>query len=336
MRARANATSSLQESNSLYRMADQSPPFIGKWCIMQPNGCMNMKIEKNVVLRAPRTKVWDALTTEEGWTGWFSEGVIGDFTPGSTLTLDFGAHGLCYALVTDRKELELFQLKWHPGEDCTLEAYPAEQMTTITFRLSDHEKGTLLEMVEDGFESVSDARRAKALELNSEGWRWELVELEAYVNLGDRQLLAHDEVVRERIYAAPIQKVWDAVATPKGWEGWFVKSVEGTFEVGETPSAMFMETCRGGFKIIQRHEPNAFVFKWHPANMEGAEWTDFPEEEATTVVMSLTEVTEGTHLKIIESGFKNVRKEHFVTAMDLNADGWAQCMNMIGDYLNGA
>ena len=65
-----------------------------------------MDIRQEIVLKAPRETVWNALATPEGWTGWFSEEVQGSFQVGETLTLGFGKYGTCWAKVVERKERE--------------------------------------------------------------------------------------------------------------------------------------------------------------------------------------------------------------------------------------
>ena len=65
-------------------------------------------IKQELVVKAPRTKVWQALTTPDGWTGWFSDGVKGDFQVGSMLTMDFGDSTLCHCIVVEREELSSF------------------------------------------------------------------------------------------------------------------------------------------------------------------------------------------------------------------------------------
>lgn len=45
-------------------------------------------IKQELIIKAPRSKVWNVLTTAEGWTGWFSEGVKGNFTVGETLGVE--------------------------------------------------------------------------------------------------------------------------------------------------------------------------------------------------------------------------------------------------------
>jgi uncharacterized protein YndB with AHSA1/START domain len=146
------------------------------------------EIRKDMVLKAPLGTVWNALTTPEGWTGWFSDGVEGEFKVGEKLTLDFGKHGICWALVVERNEMSSFAYKWHPGEDCPIDKYPESEMTTVRFTLEDHPDGTKLTLVESGFENLPADRQAKSVLSNTEGWKWELDELQAFVERGERQV----------------------------------------------------------------------------------------------------------------------------------------------------
>lgn len=149
-----------------------------------------ISIRQELVLKATRQAVWDALTTPEGWTGWFRNRVEGEFHVGHTLALDFGEQGKCWGVVVERDELNAFAYKWHPGEDCVIDKYPESEMTTVRFSLSDHAEGTLLTMVERGFENVPETRRDKCVELNTGGWKYELEELRVFVEEGKRHALA--------------------------------------------------------------------------------------------------------------------------------------------------
>ena len=76
------------------------------------------RIEKTVVLRAPRARVWRALTNHEEFGQWF--GVIMDkpFTPGAAINgkiLDPKYAHMPFTMTIDRVEPErLFSIRWHP------------------------------------------------------------------------------------------------------------------------------------------------------------------------------------------------------------------------------
>jgi len=131
--------------------------------------------------------VWLALTTAEGWTGWFSQDVSGKFEQGEVLTLQFSPTCLCYAIVEEVSPETVFAYRWHPGEDCPIDKYPLTEMTTVRFELFDHPDGTLLVLTESGFEKIPESRRHFCFEQNLGGWDEELSKLAPWVEEGLRQ-----------------------------------------------------------------------------------------------------------------------------------------------------
>lgn len=282
-----------------------------------------VEIRKEVVLKARPERIWSCLTTRDGWEGWFSDKVEGSFDVGGILKMQFEDVHTCFAKVVERVEGTAFAYRWHPGEDCPMDRYPESEMTTVRFELAPHPDGTLLVVTESGFENVPAERREKTVELNSGGWKIELVELAAYAERGDIQLLGLDEIVRTIDVAADISRVWEAVATAKGWESFFFQEVPGEFKVGELTVCRTQSGNTGPLKVTALEAPHRFAYLWHPGEMEGCSWTDYPESEATSVEFLLTSIATGTRVTVKESGFSRVRKAHKHRALELNAEGWS-------------
>ena len=59
--------------------------------------------------------------------------------------------------------------------------YSAEPTTLVVFSLEEADGGTLLTVVESGFDKVPAARRAKAFRMNSEGWAAQMKNIERHV-----------------------------------------------------------------------------------------------------------------------------------------------------------
>lgn len=296
-----------------------------------------MDIKQELVLKASRDKVWRALTTPEGWTGWFSDRVEGKFAEGETLALTFGESMVCYAKVVERNDQDSFAYKWHPGEDCAMDKYPEDQMTTVRFSLADHPEGTKLTMIESGFENIPEERRANCVQMNTGGWEWELTELKASVDLGDVQLVDRGEIIRERIYKTDAASLWNLVATPAGMKKWWVKDVDGEFALGEMATLHF-ETpdgrkISGPLRVVEYREPEVFAFKSHPGDEDGT-WDKYPESEATTTTFTLSAVPGGTKLRVVESGFENIPKPRRFNAILGNAEGWSIVMGWIEQALH--
>ena len=132
------------------------------------------EIRSEFLVRAARDRVWWALTTEEGWTGWFSNAVEGKFEAGETLVMEFTGYGKGEAHLTTVDPQDCLAFRWHPGDAEMDGKAPDSEMTLVTFDLADHAEGTWVTMVESGFTNIPEERRFRCISGNTEGWDWEL------------------------------------------------------------------------------------------------------------------------------------------------------------------
>jgi uncharacterized protein YndB with AHSA1/START domain len=143
------------------------------------------RIEKRIVIRAPRQKVWSALTNFEEFARWFRVAPSPRvFQTGARVDM-VSTHpcgpGAEFSVMVEAMEPErLFSWRWHPGVKPPDGDYDSEPSTLVEFRLEDAEGGTLVTVVESGFDRLSLARRAKALEENEKGWEIQLAALDEY------------------------------------------------------------------------------------------------------------------------------------------------------------
>lgn len=146
-----------------------------------PTAAPRVKIEKKITIRAPRSRVWRALTTPAEFAKWFSAEVHGSFVPGERLEM-VSTHPTCtgdprFYLIVDRMEPEhTFSWRWHPGSAKADE----DQTTSIEFHLEEAPEGTLVTVTETGFDHIALARRAKAFEENTRGWEIQLESLQQH------------------------------------------------------------------------------------------------------------------------------------------------------------
>jgi uncharacterized protein YndB with AHSA1/START domain len=287
------------------------------------------EIRSEMMLKASIDKVWDALTTHEGWTGWFSHGVEGTFAEGETLKLDFGPYGDCFALVAVVNPKSEFAYKWHPGSGSPIDTYDASELTTVRFTLEGTDQGTKLTMIESGFMNLPEARRASAFSDNTGGWKSELPKIIKLVEEDERQTPLPFDIYRERTIEAPIQKVWDTIATVEGLASWFVTSVDGDLSAGSMATLNFKRGISGPIKVTIRDEPNALSWQWHPGECEGCTWDKYPESQLTTVEFTLKESDNGVQLVVKESGFDNLPESRRIDALKANKEGWTWCMDTI-------
>ncbi|HTX40050.1 MAG TPA: SRPBCC family protein [Bryobacteraceae bacterium] len=142
------------------------------------------RIEKQVLIRAPRHKVWHALTNLDEFARWFLVEAHGAFAPGVRVEMvsrhPKGA-GAKFSVTVEAMEPErLFSWRWHPGSKPADGDYTGQPGTLVEFRLEDAEGGTRVTVVESGFERLSLAGRAKAFADNTEGWEIQLAALNEY------------------------------------------------------------------------------------------------------------------------------------------------------------
>ena len=150
-----------------------------------PDQSSSDRIEKEVRLPNPRSRVWRALTDSKQFGEWFGVSLTGPFSPGKAtgggftnkanqhITLEFAVEAI--------EPEHRFSFRWHPY---ALEAnvdYSKEPMTLVEFTLEDADGGTLLKVVESGFDKIPASRRAKAFEMNSGGWTSQMTRIAKYV-----------------------------------------------------------------------------------------------------------------------------------------------------------
>jgi uncharacterized protein YndB with AHSA1/START domain len=153
---------------------------------MIANAHITDRIEKRIVLRAPRERVWRALSDAGEFGSWFGVDFTGaSFAPGATvrgkLTVSGFKH-LTMEIVIDRMEpARLFSYRWHPYAIDPKQDYSAEPMTLVVFELRDVPEGTQLTVTESGFDAIPLHRRAEAFRMNDQGWTGQMKNIESNV-----------------------------------------------------------------------------------------------------------------------------------------------------------
>ena len=132
------------------------------------------RIEKKIVLRAPRSRVWRALTNAAEFGQWFRVKLTSDFAPGKrvvgNITYPGYEHLKWEATVETMEPERLFSFRWHPYAVDPKADYSTEQTTLVEFTLEEVPEGTLLNVVESGFDQIPLRRRAEAFRMNDRGW----------------------------------------------------------------------------------------------------------------------------------------------------------------------
>jgi uncharacterized protein YndB with AHSA1/START domain len=143
------------------------------------------RIEKQIELRAPRARVWKALTSAQQFGAWFGVKLEGEFAPKQKISGKITIKGfehLTMSVTVDKIEPEhSFSFHWNPFAIEAGVDYSLEKPTLVEFSLRETGKGTLLKVVETGFDHLPLARRAKAFEMNEKGWAEQMQQIEEYL-----------------------------------------------------------------------------------------------------------------------------------------------------------
>jgi uncharacterized protein YndB with AHSA1/START domain len=141
------------------------------------------QIQKTVVLRAPRSRVWRALTDSAQFGEWFQARPEGPFTAGRRVRGPItypGYEHLTFEVTVEQMEPErLFSWRWQPGGDPDID--PAEPTTLVVFELEEIPEGTRLTVTESGFDQIPVARRSKAYRSNDAGWTGQMESIRKYL-----------------------------------------------------------------------------------------------------------------------------------------------------------
>ena len=146
---------------------------------------MEDRIEKRIELKAPLSRVWQAITDYRQFGEWFRVKLDGPFRPGEKSTGHISYPGyehLKWEVVVQQMVPEqLFSFTWHPYAIDPNRDYSQELPTLVEFRLEKSANGTLLVVTESGFEKIPMERRAEAFLRNDGGWTAQMKNIESYV-----------------------------------------------------------------------------------------------------------------------------------------------------------
>lgn len=139
------------------------------------------RIEREIVIDAPVSQVWAAITEAEHIGTWFGDaGAEIDPRPGGDLTIRWREYGVFHTVIERIEPERVFAWRWahaageHPRPGAS---------TLVEFTLTPEGGGTRLRVVESGFQALEMTadERAKCVSDNTQGWREELQELRGYL-----------------------------------------------------------------------------------------------------------------------------------------------------------
>ena len=134
------------------------------------------EVRRELEIRAPRARVWEALTEPDQLLRWFpTKRAEVDLWPGGNAVLEWD-EAKAEAVVDVVEPPGRFVFRWRPEG-------LGRPFTTVSFTLEELGDGasTRVQLVESGFASLPDQIETQSQKGNDEGWAHELQELKEYL-----------------------------------------------------------------------------------------------------------------------------------------------------------
>ena len=144
------------------------------------------RIERKVMINAPRSRVWRAVADAGELGDWFGVNFKGKkFSAGQhiqgKITYPGYEHLTMEVLIERIQPEQLLSWRWHPAAIDPNVDYSQEPTTLVVFELQEVDGGTMLSVVESGLDKIPLARRADVFRMNSSGWDEQMENIKKHV-----------------------------------------------------------------------------------------------------------------------------------------------------------
>lgn len=125
------------------------------------------------MIEAPLDVVWAVVTQPEHISGWFSDSVEIDLTPGGRLVLHWDTHGSVQGRVERVEPPHFFSFRWVIDPD---QEFTERKATLVEFTLTKEGDATRLTVVETGFSEldIPGDEQQRHFDEHTQGWDTEL------------------------------------------------------------------------------------------------------------------------------------------------------------------
>lgn len=146
------------------------------------NTAVQDSILREIVLKAPKERVFRAITDPDQIVKWFPDGIEGKLEKGERPVFDFGDYGKVAIYVVASDPNDYFAYRWVPSVGASEDDPLKHPNTLVEFHLQDAPEGTRLRLVETGFAALPAEVIEKSFKDNNEGWDYMLPRLEKYLS----------------------------------------------------------------------------------------------------------------------------------------------------------
>ena len=137
-----------------------------------------------------------------------------------------------------------------------------------------------------------------------------------------------DKIEREVLVPAAIERVWQAITVAEELAQWFGDSAELDLQQGGTAKFGWSEYGNTVSAVIEVADPpTRFAFRW--AASPDTEVADGP---STLVEFTLEAVTEGTMVRVVETGFASFPDDLYRRQLEANTSGWKAELQDLIEY----
>ncbi len=155
-----------------------------------------------------------------------------------------------------------------------------------------------------------------------------------------------DRIEKKIRLHAPLERAWHAISDSRQFGSWFGVDFDRPFRAGHRLTGIIVPTTVDAevARLQKPYEVKAFVclvenvepmerlsFRWHPFAVEPD--VNYSKEPMTLVQFGLEESSEGTLLKITESGLDQIPEARRAEAYAANEGVWSKQVELIRKYL---
>jgi uncharacterized protein YndB with AHSA1/START domain len=154
-----------------------------------------------------------------------------------------------------------------------------------------------------------------------------------------------NEIRKQVLIHAPIDRVWRAISNADEFGIWFGVRFDSSFEPGKamtgacTPTRVDPEVAakqkdfegaRFEITVEEMLFEKRFSFRWHPFAVDPN--VDYSSEPMTLIVFELEDTDDGVQLTVTESGFNAIPEHRRAQAFQANEGGWSLVVTLVKRY----
>jgi uncharacterized protein YndB with AHSA1/START domain len=144
------------------------------------------RIERRVLIKGTRARVWRALSNAAEFGDWFGVDFKGKaFIAGQAvqgkITYPGYEHLTMEVVIQEIVPERLLSWRWHPAAIDPAVDYSAEPKTLVVFEIEEVADGVMLSVVESGLDKIPLERRATVFRLNTSGWDQQMESIKKHV-----------------------------------------------------------------------------------------------------------------------------------------------------------